>query len=183
MSWSYKFWGNVDVTNIIKEIYDLDEELWLDWREKQEVYNDVHHNTQTIPIILDESYGEINVNRGIETKFYRLFKNDLLLIERHLCSVIGNGEIIRAEIPRLKPNTNIPTHTDTGNSLIHDSRIHIPLKTSELCTFTVDGETKHMGVGELWEINNGASHSVTNDSDDYRIHLIVDFKKFPDRLF
>jgi hypothetical protein len=29
-------------------------------------------------------------------------------------------------------------------------------------------------VGECWEINNQQMHSVINDSDEHRIHLIID---------
>ena len=33
-----------------------------------------------------------------------------------------------------------------------------------------------MKVGELWEINNSKYHSVVNDGDTDRIHMIIDFK-------
>jgi len=32
-------------------------------------------------------------------------------------------------------------------------------------------------LGELWEIDNSKSHSVENNSNEYRIHLIVDYLK------
>jgi len=42
-------------------------------------------------------------------------------------------------------------------------------------TFFVGGESRKMGEGEIWEINNANVHAVTNKSDLARVHLIVDW--------
>ena len=41
-------------------------------------------------------------------------------------------------------------------------------------SYTVNGETVNMKEGECWEINNQRPHSVLNDSDIDRVHLLVD---------
>jgi len=37
------------------------------------------------------------------------------------------------------------------------------------------GEALHMAEGQVWEINNAHVHAVRNDSDQARIHLIIDW--------
>ena len=39
----------------------------------------------------------------------------------------------------------------------------------------VGGEQKVMRAGEMWEINNATLHAVDNQSDEDRIHLIIDW--------
>ena len=34
-----------------------------------------------------------------------------------------------------------------------------------------------MKLGEMWEINNTETHSVVNDGDVDRIHMIIDYKQ------
>ena len=53
-------------------------------------------------------------------------------------------------------------------------RTHIPIITNSEVTFTVGGETKFLKEGEIWEINNTKEHSVDNNSDIDRIHLLID---------
>jgi len=53
--------------------------------------------------------------------------------------------------------------------------VHIPITTNDKVVFTVDGEKKNMQVGEFWEIDNSQDHSVENQGNEDRIHLIVDW--------
>ena len=41
--------------------------------------------------------------------------------------------------------------------------------------FRVGGEQKVMHPGEMWEINNATVHAVDNQSDEDRIHMIIDW--------
>ena len=43
--------------------------------------------------------------------------------------------------------------------------------------FTIEDEIKNLKIGEIWEINNSEKlHGVSNEGDEDRIHLIVDWK-------
>ena len=101
-------------------------------------------------------------------------KNTLLPIYK---KEYGNGKIIRAIITRLKPNSEIPSHKDGGTSLIICNRTHIPLQTNNNILFYVGGEERILKVGEVWEIDNSKIHSVKNNSNKYRTHLIIDYFK------
>ena len=59
-------------------------------------------------------------------------------------------------------------------------RTHIPLITNKDVLFKVgekvaSSESKHMNVGEIWEINNARIHEVNNNGNDDRIHMIVNY--------
>jgi aspartyl/asparaginyl beta-hydroxylase (cupin superfamily) len=68
----------------------------------------------------------------------------------------------------------VSEHTDKGDYLSTVRRFHIPIITNDLVSYTVNGERVHMKQGECWEINNLKSHSVLNESDTDRVHLLID---------
>mgnify|MGYP003140469387 CR=1 FL=1 len=175
MSWSYKHIGDYDTSNLLEFIDGLTNDEWTQWTFKQNSYARVHHNTNTIPVLVDHEY---ELRRGKETKYYKLLESEILKIEEVIKTTLGDGTTLRIEIAKLKSNTIIPEHVDTGNSLVVNSRIHLPLITNKNCVFKVNGVEKVIPVGELWEINNGSLHGVTNLGED-RVHMIIDFKKSP----
>ena len=167
MDYNYKFIGNIDTSNFFS---NFTEEDWNFWIFKQQKFY-VHSNTNTIPIILDETYA----GKGSKTKFFKYYKNDIISIHNKIKKVYGDGDIIRMEIAKLPKKTDVMPHTDDGLSLENDKRIHIVLQTNEDVIFTVGDEDKNMKLGEIWEINNTKYHSVKNDSIYDRIHIIADY--------
>jgi aspartyl/asparaginyl beta-hydroxylase (cupin superfamily) len=76
----------------------------------------------------------------------------------------------------LKSNSKIDKHIDAGKSLSICHRVHIPIITNKNVLFEIDNEIKNLKEGEMWEINNSEKiHSVVNNSNTDRIHLIVDW--------
>ncbi len=78
-----------------------------------------------------------------------------------------------AFMARLSPNGKIFPHKDYGEFLTQINRIHIPLKSNEKCFYVVEDTEINMKVGTMYEIDNLRTHSVYNNGDDYRTHLIV----------
>jgi hypothetical protein len=112
------------------------------------------------------------------TKNYTFFEEDL----NNICEIIkkqtgGSGYLLRAILVKLYKKSIIPTHVDSANNTFKFSkRIHIPIITNEKCIFNVGEESINMKVGEIWEMNNDKlSHSVVNDGDEDRVHLIIDW--------
>lgn len=86
----------------------------------------------------------------------------------------------------------VEPHRDEGESFAENHRVHIPIKSNPKVEFTIytkvlhkkisgeeiiltKSETKVMKEGEIWEINNVKEHSVENNFEQNRIHLIVDW--------
>jgi hypothetical protein len=91
-----------------------------------------------------------------------------------------NGKCGVAMIVKLFSDNNVLPHADDSPYLSAARRHHIPIKTNKDVLFFIDGEPKHLSVGECWEINNNKVHSVTNSSEEDRVHLIIDI--IPERL-
>ena len=111
-------------------------------------------------------------------KSYEFFKVSLIQIENHLINLLGEGKIEVALLINLPKSKKILPHIDAGNEhFFKTKRIHIPITTNDMCNFIVGDETIQMKQGEIWEINNAYKlHSVNNDGDTDRIHLLIDYK-------
>lgn len=171
---SFLFHGKIDI-NPITKIIEENNLRWDEYIERQLRYI-VHSNTKTIPIIFDKKFDFENFKIH-PTNLYPLFESELMKLENFIEETLKeSGRIIRAILVNLPAKKSIPSHKDTGQTLVSCRRIHIPLQTNEKCFFTVGEEKKNLKVGELWEINNDKKiHSVDNFGDDDRIHLIVDW--------
>ncbi len=55
-------------------------------------------------------------------------------------------------------------------------RLHLPVITNPLIEFYLDNERVDMLEGELWYLDFGLKHRVENNSDQDRIHLVLDCK-------
>lgn len=93
---------------------------------------------------------------------------------RSVLAEIEAKELGRAMIVSLRPGGIITPHCDEGAYARHFARYHVPLESASGNTFTVGGETVRMEVGELWTFRHDLEHTVRNDSELERVHLIVD---------
>jgi len=178
---SFKFYGLYDISKIKNIIIDNN----LDWNEftlRQRACTDMV-NTQTIKIIYDDNFFGTNFNPVI-TENYELFREELDNISEIIKKFTnGKGYLLRAILTKLYKHKDIPKHVDTANSTFtYSRRIHIPITTNPECIFTVGNESINMKEGEIWEMNNDKlEHSVQNNGDEDRIHLIIDWcEKTPD---
>jgi len=85
-----------------------------------------------------------------------------------------SGIVVRAEVIKMMPNVNIRKHVDGGEFLKYARRCHIPINTNEDVYFTVFNNRVNMKEGIVYEINNSLPHSVENNSNKERDHLILD---------
>ncbi|WP_428225136.1 aspartyl/asparaginyl beta-hydroxylase domain-containing protein [Flavobacterium sp.] len=53
-------------------------------------------------------------------------------------------------------------------------RIHIPILTNPQVEFLLDNHLLEMKAGECWYINANFTHSVVNNGENDRIHLVID---------
>jgi aspartyl/asparaginyl beta-hydroxylase (cupin superfamily) len=171
----YNFIGKVDVSDYISTLKNHN---WEDWTFRQDTY-EVHSETKSVPLLVDEFYS----SKGDKSKDYKVYKKLLKNIEPIIKKYYGDGEIIRIELVTLPAKSKVKNHKDYGNSLENDPRIHLVIQTNDDVVFTVDGEKKNMKVGELWEINNTKYHSVENNGNTDRVHMIIDFKIVKTALF
>jgi hypothetical protein len=172
-SWGILKIANVDVTNIKRQVLKFYNEWLLDTSRQQSFTT--HENTFMYELIkfdyswrpgLTKVSTAINsLEPGAQLELEKIYK----LIEEYV-----DGAVVHAEIISMKPKSRIRVHKDRGDMLYIVRRFHIPLKTNMLTFFTVDEEQFFLQEGFLYELNNIKYHGVRNNSDEYRIHLIVD---------
>jgi len=76
---------------------------------------------------------------------------------------------------RLEKGAEIAPHKDHGLGAEQgEARLHLPIQTSDKVLFQVAGESVPMAAGELWYINADATHSVSNQGQKDRVHLVID---------
>ena len=171
---NFNFVDKLDISEAKKYVGSFLKDEWDKYTFRQDTF-EVHNQTKTIPIIYDENFDEA-ISK--EHHHYLFFKNILEPIEKSLLQKHSTGSIVRAILVKLPVKCSIPPHQDYGKSLENTYRYHIPIVTNKDVVFTVGGESKNLEEGYIWEIKNSEKvHSVTNNGQIDRIHLIIDWKK------
>lgn len=171
---NFRYVNSIDVTSLKKLVSEFTDKDWDAFDFRQKTY-EAHKETKTIPLIFDVDF---RVNNPTYLEHYKKFEADLNIIQNIFVDILGAGFIIRAILVNLKANSFIDRHIDIGTSLELCNRVHIPIITNDKVLFEVGGEEKNLREGEVWEINNAQKlHSVANNSNVDRIHLIVDWIK------
>ncbi len=161
----------------------LDGLNWNEYTFRQERYKD-HSQTFTVPLIWSEKFNSIQYHSN-----YSVFKEQLDPIFESIKS-LSDGLPITAILINLPAGAKIGRHRDAnpiGEIFNSCHRLHYPISTNDDCIFEIDGEERNLKSGEIWEISNVSKlHSVRNDGQSDRIHLLIDwmpldiFKRFLD---
>lgn len=167
MDFNFKKYDNIDVSDIIPLIKLFN---WDAYTFRQDNFKS-HTQTKSIRLIWDEKKQNI-----IYWEDYPKLKPILDVLTNLFEKKIGPGIISNAILVKMESNTSIGRHKDEYEFFDKNHRIHIPIMTNDNCIFEVDGEELNMKVGDVWEINNfEKEHSVRNNGETDRIHLIVDW--------
>lgn len=75
----------------------------------------------------------------------------------------------------LDPGAVLHPHRDlTGASMNNRIRFHVPIVTNPGVEFIVNDQKIKMAPGDLWCLDTSYVHSVRNDGEETRIHIIVE---------
>jgi hypothetical protein len=113
-------------------------------------YNDALHGPMQATSALDRC----NYIRQVMTEFDEVFS--------------------RSRLMRLDPGTEVPPHVDVNYHWHNRVRIHIPITTTDDVLFYCNDKNVHMAAGECWIFDSWSEHTVKNDSDKTRVHLVLD---------
>jgi quercetin dioxygenase-like cupin family protein len=181
---NFRHIGNVDPAPLAALTETLSEAQWAANTFRQQKY-EVHRDTQTIGLVFDPDFRHTHPTRlPLLEKFVQDLRPVLALVADYyesgadaaaLIDSNGLGYFIRATLVRLAPGGTIAAHTDNNFSLTHSHRVHVPLITNDAVWFQVGSDRRSLRAGEVWEINNRRMHSVGNDGDAARVHLILDY--------
>lgn len=171
-SFNFNNLGNYDVSLIKNYILNFVDEWFID-TSRQEIF-DAHKHTNSYFVYKADlkwtNSSPFVVEKKInDDKLFEMIDPIIKDLESKHDGIRGNVLFIK-----LKAGQNIPSHQDSGNYLVSSRRHHIPIITSDDTWFSVGSEKINMAVGECWEINNTRFHSVENNSNIDRVHLLID---------
>jgi len=172
---NFKFYKVFNIDNIRNEVEKLSDEWNLDKFRQNARYperRNPHLYTHTFTIqnhSIDWNFGD-KVESEVKHAGLLSVVGDIVKDLELMCG----GPSGRVLLIKLSANKDVSEHTDKGDYLSTVRRFHIPIITNDLVSYTVNGERINMKEGECWEINNLKSHSVLNDSDTDRVHLLID---------
>lgn len=171
---SYQRLGTLDaalVVSLAADVAAFDDALWRE--EKLTSYLSEYLST----VILAHHDARHRLWRELDLE--RRLAPLLALLER----AYGGGRPVLVCLDRLCGTTTIPPHRDgprvrppyPEKAPPFYRRTHTPIVTSAEVEFVVGGERRHLGRGEVWEINNWRVHHVENRGASDRVHLLVDW--------
>src|ERR1700686_5436722 len=107
----------------------------------------------------------------------------LLALLPYVKSIISNlipAPPLRCLLARMAGGASIAPHIDRAPYFSKTLRVHVPVETHEGVWMMCAGVSFLVGGGEIWMLNNCASHAVWNaHASASRTHLICDFLPTP----
>jgi hypothetical protein len=99
-----------------------------------------------------------------------------------LMAFLGAYELGRLLITRVRPGGRILPHADTDGAYVtipDMARYHVVLQGLPGSLFRCGTETVCMETGSVWWFDAAEEHEVVNNSEDDRIHMLVDLRLWP----
>ena len=176
--------GSANIEPIKAMLGEVTAEQWENREARQQLY-EAHRAAKAVLLVHDGDFRHIDPTRHPALElFLPVIRPVLGVTADHydqspkgmeLTRKFGLGYFIRANFLRLMPGEAIAEHRDMNFSLAHAHRVHVPIITNDRVAFTVGGETLNIPEGEIYEINNRRPHSVRNEGDEPRVHLVLDY--------
>jgi hypothetical protein len=169
----FLFVGNMpSFDDLLGDVLSMTPRDWFKYKERKNTGGAASYNSDTIPLVYDTKQ---SLNSNIRHENYERFSTYVNEVILATVEHIGEVKVRQAMLTKLKAHTTIPRHRDRGLLTVKTHRIHVPIITNTKCVFTVGDESKNMAAGQIWIIDNvGRYHSVENNGDCDRVHLIVD---------
>lgn len=91
--------------------------------------------------------------------------------------LVNGSRLGRVVITKLEPGQKILPHADVLGEYSHYyTRYHLVLQGLSGSLFSCGDETVNMRTGELWWFDASVEHAVMNNSQDDRIHMLIDVR-------
>lgn len=136
-----------------------------------------NRNTANLPLI--HTFNDWDVNTPLKRFVIKpLYDKYMPLIEPFmelLNKQFPNCIVSRMAFSKLFPKKYISPHVDFMDMIKYPHRVHLPITTNNCCLFIIGDDISVLKEGALTHICQHVLHSVVNDGDTERIHLIIDF--------
>ncbi len=147
---------------IAQEVRALPASAWIPHPDK-------HPGNEAIPLI--------TVGGGINNAFSGQMKPTQHLLKcPYVMEIMADIGAVwgRSRFMGLAGGSVVPPHVDINHYWRTHLRIHIPVITTPAVTFTCGDEAVHMAPGECWIFDSFRTHTVKNEGEHQRVHLVID---------
>jgi hypothetical protein len=119
----------------------------------------------------------VNDNELVEdTRFVGAFPILMNLLSQ--IAEARGGVLERAMLVKLPAGGRVYPHVDQGRYYASRDRYHVVVQTSQGASILRSGpEIVHMGLAEVWWLNNKVLHSSENSSSTDRVHVVFDLAR------
>ena len=180
----------------MEKLYDFNvdcERLYQEWYDVEHNTNDKNDNYSRLLINSPSNYKEkyrvdnegkvfapnndsLHLNwysvKKILKKFQQTYTQEVCLLVEDWLNTQGLSAT-RIKYAALYPGMSKGVHRDYAGY-----RFHIPIKTNNDCDFFVDGINYKLDcVGSIYRFNSDFLHSIANNGDTVRLHLMFDVRK------
>lgn len=170
-----RFTNHFDAEKMKQELNTLETGLWRDH------YNRNNYEGSWSTIQLRSVNGQLDNNTAIQSSALQgdhTFKDTPLLDHcPYIKEVIGFFKMEKTAVRLMKLDAGavIKPHSDHClNFEEGEVRIHIPVITDTQVKFFLEEEQIPMQEGSCWYLNLSLQHSVNNESNTDRVHLVID---------
>lgn len=161
-----KYLFDYDVSHIKNCISGLSVQDWQFNPLRQKTFRADHGRTESIILIWGKSNQKVSTSKELNDAVYD--------VGVKIKNYYGNNSLITTlMLVKLFGNSEIPEHND-GGILTEIHRCHLPIITNENCEFYINKKKFFFEEGKVIEFNNVMQHSVINNSNVDRVHLICD---------
>ncbi len=114
-------------------------------------------------------------HENVDQPVYKTLSEARPLVMNLMAAVQGE-RLGRVMINKLIPGGSVYPHADTPLHAEYWDRFHICLQSGPGASFRCGSEYAPISPGEVWWFNNRLEHEAVNNSDDDRIHLVLDIR-------
>lgn len=158
-----------DISYIKNCMSSLTVQDWQFNQLRQKSFKTDHGDTESIILIWGKSNQKVTISKELSDAVYE--------VGDKIKNFYGDGSFVTTlMLVKLFKNGKIPNHND-GGILSEVHRCHLPIITNENCDFFINNKKFFFEEGKVIEFNNVMNHSVINNSNIDRIHLICDIYK------
>ncbi|NOR58971.1 MAG: aspartyl/asparaginyl beta-hydroxylase domain-containing protein [Sulfurimonas sp.] len=160
---------NFDIDKLNSELVHVHPECWVAHQNRAAYEGDWFITS------LKSVDGETTQILAVENQEYK--ETPLLKKCTYIQDVINHFQtkVEAVRFMKLGANSSIKEHRDVG-SCYEDGlvRIHIPITSNNKVVFTLDTKETQMQTGHCYYIDADIPHSVVNNGDTDRVHLLID---------
>lgn len=120
------------------------------------------------------------ISEADDSKYSELSEECPVSVKSLIDDILASGDTVsRVRLAGIAPGHTLGLHRDHDPSKL--IRLHVPIKTNEQCMIECENKSgeiikAHLAVGNLYILNTGRRHSVSNNSEEWRVHLLIDIR-------